>query len=160
MNKARIVAYRASRITRDYTFTDELLDAYEKLEKEDAHTAEVLANTHAAHVKAQAKLSEVEQEREDFMLQAAWAINILNAPDVPKEEQDACNETLRLERERLDFYRNGKKLAEMKLGFAIKALKLAQRELGNIAEYSGSGGNFPLHEAYTAVNEVLSDMEN
>jgi multidrug resistance efflux pump len=61
MNKAKIAAYRASRITRDYTFTDELLDAYEKLEKEDADTAEVLANQHASAIKAQAEVGRLRE---------------------------------------------------------------------------------------------------
>jgi septal ring factor EnvC (AmiA/AmiB activator) len=68
------------------------------------------------------KLAAVEQEREHFMLQAGWAINILNSSDVPEEEREACNYTLDLERKRLEFYRNGKRDAEDKLAIAIKAL--------------------------------------
>ncbi len=34
MDKDKRDAYRKSRVTRDYTFTDELLDSYEKLERQ------------------------------------------------------------------------------------------------------------------------------
>lgn len=39
-----------------------------------------------------------------------------------------------------------------------RVLQLAQRELRQLTEYSGSAGNWPLHEASTAVDELLKKM--
>jgi hypothetical protein len=52
-------------------------------------------------------------------------------------------------------YRLGQNEAVVNRRETKEALELAEKELENIAGWSGSSGNWPLHDALTKVRKVL-----